>query len=645
MSLSALVLAALVATSPGPGNTHIPTITTPSPLIALATNISKLSASDRAKIAAAFAHLLPTGASLRSSSRYVQDGDGALASDLQQAASNLVAGYSNGPDIVSVRMASLASSGPTSAIVDFDVTVHGHPSGSFVERYSGDAVAQGGTWLVSWSTACFLIESQNELCPNSPVGLTTPLPLPSELSEPSSGTPDPGLVDPEALAVEPDGSLLIVDQSRDQILRRLPDGRLGVVAGTGAVGYSGDGGPATKAELDHPSGLAVEPNGTIYVADTNDHRVRAISPSGTITTVAGNGTAGDAGDGVTAVRGELEQPDGLALAPDGTLYIADGTDVREVSPTGLITTFVRPSGRYDDVTVGGESFNFEPQWVALDASGDLFIFSGSVKELIEASPSGKLLRAWQYYANAMATAPDGSVIIAEHGAALQRITAGARSTVVNFITTKMAGFGTPGIAGPFEPQGVAVGRDGEIYTDTAVGNGYTTQTALAEVSPEGKAQLLRTSSTLASTLPAAGTPGFPSADYPEPVASRGGMNECPSPSGLRPFDAGARAQAVREAKVLDTGFWTNIRLSDRAWWPGVYADAVDGFYDPGAHRVVSVGAATDDLYAAAVAQSCGEALVRGSLAIVVGPSGYSSQVSHLYFVDRNGRALLYWQHT
>jgi hypothetical protein len=530
-------------------------------------------------------------------------------------------------------------------VVDFDVTVHGRPSGSFVERYLGDAVAQDGTWLVSWPTACFLIESDNELCPKAPVGVTPSLPLPSELSQASAGTPDPGLVDPEALAVAPDGSLLIVDQGRDQVLRRWPDGRLGVIAGTGAVGHGGDGGPATKAELDRPSGLAVAPDGTIYVADANDHRVRAISPSGIIRTVAGNGTAGDAGNGVPAVRGELGYPNGLALARDGTLYIADGTDVREVSPTGLITTFVHPSGRYDDVTVGGQSFNFEPQWIALDGPGDLFIFSDSVKELIEASPSGKLVRAWQYYADAMATAPDGSVVMAEHGAALQRVTATVRSTVVDFITTKMAGFGTPGGAGAFEPQGVAVARDGEMYTDTAVGNGYTTETALAEVSPEGKAQLLRTSSSLATTLPAVGAPGFPNVVYPPPVASRGGMTECPSPSGLRPFDAGARAKAVEEAKVLDTGFWGNVRLSDRAWWPGVYADAVDAFYDPGAHRVVSVGAAANDLYAAAVARSCGEELVHESLAIVVGPSEYSSQVSHLYFLDRDGRALLYWQHT
>jgi hypothetical protein len=126
----------------------------------------------------------------------------------------------------------------------------------------------------------------------------------------------------------------------------------------------------------------------------------------------------------------------------------------------MITTLVHPSGRYDEVTVGAQSFNFEPRWVALDGSGDLFIFNDSVKELVEASPNGKLLRAWQYYANAMATAPDGSVVIAEHGAALQRVTATARSTVVDFTTTKMADFGVPGSAGAFEPQGVAVAKDG-----------------------------------------------------------------------------------------------------------------------------------------------------------------------------------------
>ena len=77
----------------------------------------------------------------------------------------------------------------------------------------------------------------------------------------------------------------------------------------------------------------------------------------------------------------------------------------------------------------------------------------------------------------------------------------------------------------------------------------------------------------------------------------------------------------------------------------MYPDAVDAFYDPGAHRVVSVGAAADDLYAATVTRSCGDALVHESLVIAVGPSEYSSQVSHLYFLDRDGRALLYWQHT
>lgn len=107
----------------------------------------------------------------------------------------------------------------------------------------------------------------------------------------------------------PNGDLLIANQGRNQILRRPPNGTLQVVAGTGAAGFSGDGGPAVKAKLDTPNGMAVAPDGTIYVADTDNNRVRAISPSGMISTVAGNGTGLSPGAG----------SDQVAVGPSGCL--------------------------------------------------------------------------------------------------------------------------------------------------------------------------------------------------------------------------------------------------------------------------------------------------------------------------------------
>ena len=82
-----------------------------------------------------------------------------------------------------------------------------------------------------------------------------------------------------------------------------------------------------------------------------------------------------------------------------------------------------------------------------------------------------------------------------------------------------------------------------------------------------------------------------------------------------------------------------------SWWPGFYTDQIDGRYQRGRHHGYSVGPASADPYSGAVAQPCGAALVRDSLAIVVGPGVYSDQVSHMHFLDRNGRALLYRQHT
>lgn len=145
---------------------------------------------------------------------------------------------------------------------------------------------------------------------------------------------------PDAVAMEPDGSVLIANNGTSQILRYVPSTRqLVVVAGTGVAGFSGDGGPAADAELFGPSALAVSPDGTIYIADTVNKRIRAIAPNGTITTVAGDGGTETTGDG-PALHTAIASPQALALAPDGTLYFSDGSSVWETSPSGMITTFL-----------------------------------------------------------------------------------------------------------------------------------------------------------------------------------------------------------------------------------------------------------------------------------------------------------------
>jgi RHS repeat-associated protein len=131
---------------------------------------------------------------------------------------------------------------------------------------------------------------------------------------------------PRDVAVGPDGSLYIADTANHRIRRVGTDGIIRTVAGTGAGSYGGDGGQATNAQLHSPHSITVAPDGTLYIAHTQHSVVRRVTPDGVITTMAGVGLPGGfAGDGGPAAQARLDFPTGLALAPDGSLYIADRT--------------------------------------------------------------------------------------------------------------------------------------------------------------------------------------------------------------------------------------------------------------------------------------------------------------------------------
>ena len=119
------------------------------------------------------------------------------------------------------------------------------------------------------------------------------------------------------------------------------------MAGNGINGYSGDNEAATNASLNWPSGVAVDASGNLFIADTSNNRIRKVDPNGFVTTVAGNGTYGYAGDGGAATNASLDYPQGVAVDTSGDLFIAD-TDshrIRKVDPNGLITT-VAGNGTY-----------------------------------------------------------------------------------------------------------------------------------------------------------------------------------------------------------------------------------------------------------------------------------------------------------
>jgi hypothetical protein len=165
---------------------------------------------------------------------------------------------------------------------------------------------------------------------------------------------------PRGIALEPDGGFVFADAFAHTVRRVLPDGTITAVAGTGTVGFAGDGGPAVAAEFDQPHGVAITRDGTLLIADTLNERIRAVSGAGTITTVAGTGEHGFSGDGGPSSQAAVFAPRGVTAAPGGGFLIPDSDNnrIREVAADGTITT-VAGTGEHGFSGDGGPATSAE----------------------------------------------------------------------------------------------------------------------------------------------------------------------------------------------------------------------------------------------------------------------------------------------
>jgi uncharacterized protein (TIGR03437 family) len=241
---------------------------------------------------------------------------------------------------------------------------------------------------------------------------------------------------PVRVIVGPSNNIYICDGIND-LVREISSGTISTVAGDGTVGYTGDNAAATKAELDGPTGLAFDSSGNLYIADATNNVIRMVSTGGTITTFAGNNTAGFDGDGGLAVDAELSnptavavdkfnnvfiadagnnvirkvssaniftvvggaattlqlnQPDGLVIDAAGNMYIADTGDRRIVFvPNGGGPIVIAGNGYLGDSGDGGPAVNAElgdPTGLAVDAAGDVFIADTLNSKIRKVTPDG-----------------------------------------------------------------------------------------------------------------------------------------------------------------------------------------------------------------------------------------------------------------
>jgi sugar lactone lactonase YvrE len=186
---------------------------------------------------------------------------------------------------------------------------------------------------------------------------------------------------PSSVASVPDGTLLISDVWNQRIRAIRSDGTITTIAGNGESGFAGDGGPASSASFNYPNDIARDTAGNLYVADTLNNRVRKIDTTGKVSTVAGSGLGGYDGDDQPAVEASLKQPFGVAVDAAGNLFIADtgNNRIREVTPDGTITTVAGRSGAASPPTAIGDggpaasAYLVKPYDVVVDPSGNLLI--------------------------------------------------------------------------------------------------------------------------------------------------------------------------------------------------------------------------------------------------------------------------------
>jgi sugar lactone lactonase YvrE len=189
------------------------------------------------------------------------------------------------------------------------------------------------------------------------------------------------------------GNIYISDTYNERIRKIDSTGKITTFAGVGQSGYQGDGGPAFQAYITVPQGLRFDPSGNLVFADSNNNAIRSINPQGVITTIAGTGTAGYNGDGISATQAQLNLPTDVAFDSAGNLYIADAKNnrIRRVGSNKTITTVAGTgiAGFSGDGLATGVELFF-PIGINFDLNGNLLIADTNNNRIRLLTPSGQL---------------------------------------------------------------------------------------------------------------------------------------------------------------------------------------------------------------------------------------------------------------
>jgi uncharacterized protein (TIGR03437 family) len=298
---------------------------------------------------------------------------------------------------------------------------------------------------------------------------------------------------PTGIAVDKSGNLYIADGLNNRV-RKVSGGVISTVAGNGTAGYTGDKGPATSAELNNPTGVALDSSGNLYIADSANNVVRMVSSSGTITTFAGNNTLGYSGDMALATGAQLSNPVGVIADSAGNVYIADtGNNVIRQVYSGNIVTYA-------------EGFT-QPDSVAVDSAGNIYVADTQGRRIVKYTNGGVYTtiagngygefsgdngpgpNAALYDPMGLAVDSSGNVYIADtFNCRIRKVTpSGIITTIAGNGTLYFSGDGGAATQAALHfPHGVAVDSSGNVYvTDTVNSVVRELQGTLPTVSTNG----------------------------------------------------------------------------------------------------------------------------------------------------------------
>jgi YD repeat-containing protein len=201
------------------------------------------------------------------------------------------------------------------------------------------------------------------------------------------------LNEPYSVAVDSLGNVFVADRSNHRIRKITTGGAITTVAGTGVAGFSGDGGPATAAQLRLPQVVTLDSSGNLYIGDTDNSRLRKVTPNGIITTIAGTGAWPYNGDGIPATSANLNNITSVLVDPQGNIFLGEGLNtsrVRKINTSGIISTFAGTGTHFfngDNIPATQANISF-PNGLARDTNGNIYIADGGDERIRRVDTNG-----------------------------------------------------------------------------------------------------------------------------------------------------------------------------------------------------------------------------------------------------------------